>query len=127
MEAAFEISAVTYLHCCSSLFGRGIMLYRRGILPLSGHPPCEQSEPVANAAQFEQSEPMANELNEPVAEQRAAKARSKNKGGGKRKEWKEIGIETVEAKESLREAARRWLAEKKIIHRPLNTSSNNRH
>ena len=115
------------------------MLHRRRILPLSGHPPCEQSErvafaaqpeqsePVANAAQFEQSEPMANELNEPVAEQRAAKARSKNKGGGKRKEWKEIGIETVEAKESLREAARRWLAEKKIIHRPLNTSSNNRH
>ena len=137
------------------------MLYRRGILPLSGHPPCEQSEPVANAAQpeqsepvanaaqpeqsepvanaaqteqsepvanaaqLEQSEPVANELNEPVAEQRAAKARSKNKDGGKRKEWKEIGIETVEAKESLREAARRWLAEKKIIHRPLSTTSNN--
>ena len=75
---------------------------------MSGHPPCEQSEraanaaqpeqsepvanaaqpgqsePVANAAQPEQSEPVADELNEPVAEQRAAKARSKNKGGGKR-------------------------------------------
>ena len=98
------------------------MLYRRGILPLSGHPPCEQSEPVANAAQpeqsepvanaaqpeqsepvanaaqLEQSEPMANELNEPVAEQRAAKARSKNKGGGKRKEWKEMLYHSIPVK-----------------------------
>ena len=76
MEADFEISAVAYLHCCSSLFGfspreRCIMLYRRGILPLSGHPPCEQSELVANAAQPEQSEQVAKaaqpEQSEPVA------------------------------------------------------------
>ena len=46
---------------------------------------------------------------------------AKIKGGGKRKEWKEIGSETVEAKESLREAAHRWLIEKKIIHRPVST------
>ena len=98
------------------------MLYRRDILPLSGHPPCEQSELVANAAQPELSEPVANAAQ---PGQRAAKARCKNKGGGKRKEWKEIGSETVEAKESLREAARRWLTEKKIIHRPFSTSSNN--
>ena len=36
------------------------MLHRRRILPLSGHPPCEQSERVAFAAQPEQSEPVAN-------------------------------------------------------------------
>lgn len=49
----------------------------------------------------------------------------KNKGGHTRKDWKQIATEKI-SDESLRDASKRWLKEKQVVHHPLSTSSRNK-
>lgn len=51
--------------------------------------------------------------------------RKKNKGGHTRKDWKQFASEKISG-ESLRDASKRWLKEKQVVHHPLSTSSRNK-
>ena len=44
-------------------------------------------------------------------------------GGNKRRDWQECAREEIPADESLRASAQRWLANKKILHSSLSTST----
>ena len=49
----------------------------------------------------------------------------KKRGGQNRKDWRKIASEKI-SDESLRDASKRWLKEKKVVHHPLGTSSRNK-
>ena len=47
----------------------------------------------------------------------------KNKGGAKRRDWREIGRDEFQEPENLRQASQRWLRSKSILHSTLSNSS----
>ena len=105
------------------------MRYRRGASALTDGPVVaandKESLEIPDAADAQDSVDIPDAAD--AAGSVLAPVVRRNRGGARRMSWEQIAEETVEAEESLRAGARRWLQEKKVLHHPLSTSSNKGH
>ena len=97
------------------------MRYRRGASALTDGPAVaandKESLEIPDAADAQDSVDIPDAAD--AAGSVLAPVVRRNRGGARRMSWGQIAVETVEAEESLRAGARRWLQEKKVLHHPL--------